>query len=249
MKLSILVMAYNVEKYIAEALDSIVMQKVNFSYEILIGNDGSSDGTVEILKEYEKKYPEIIKLFLTKRITRSGSGDYLNFANLFANAKGEYFCVLDGDDFWSDENKLQKQINFLDQNHDYTVCGHNYWLLYEDGKMVKSYDEEKDKTNYTFVAETLEDLLLRNKCPYMQTSSLIYRNVFANDLEMKNKFLLPMYSADLVRTLLHAKEGKVKYLKDFISCYRISASGIWSYRSEIEQINQHINFFTYHKKK
>jgi hypothetical protein len=64
------------------------------------------------------EYPEIIKLFLTKRIARSGSGDYLNFANLFANAKGEHFCVLDGDDFWSDENKLQKQINFLDQNQD-----------------------------------------------------------------------------------------------------------------------------------
>ena len=156
---------------------------------------------------------------------------------------------MDGDDFWSDENKLQKQIDFLDQNHDYTVCGHNYWLSLEDGKMVKSYDEEKDKTNYTFVAETLEDLLLRHKCPYMQTSSLIYRNIFANNLEIKNKLLLPIYSADLIRTLLHAKERKVKYLKDLMSCYRISSSGVWSYRSEIEQINQHINFFTYRKKK
>ena len=155
---------------------------------------------------------------------------------------------MDGDDFWVDENKLQKQIDFLDQNPDFTVCGHNYWLLYEDGNKVKSYDEKSDNTKYSFVAEDLETLLLKHQCPYMQTSSLVYRNVFAEDLAMKNKFFLPMYAADLIRTLLHAEKGKSKYLNEVMSTYRIATTGVWSHCNEIEQIRQHINFYLYHKK-
>ena len=85
-KLSVLVMAYNVEKYVAEALDSILMQEVDFSYDIHIGNDGSTDGTVNILQVYANKYPDIVKLHITGRTPRDGSGDYVNFHNMFSTA-------------------------------------------------------------------------------------------------------------------------------------------------------------------
>jgi len=248
MKLTVIVLAYNVEKYVREALDSIVMQKVNFPYEIIIGNDGSTDGTVAILEEYKKKYDSLIKLNIIPRTPRKGSGDYINFASIFQNVKSEYFCVLDGDDFWTDEYKLQKQIDFLDQNKDFTVCGHNYWLLYEDGKKQKAYDSAVDKTNYKFASDNFVDLLINGALPYMQTSSLMYRNIFAEDAAMKSKFFTPRYAADLIRTLVHAEKGRAKYLNEIMSTYRICSGGEWNRYDEIKKAKQHVDFFIYHKK-
>ncbi|MES2960904.1 MAG: glycosyltransferase family 2 protein [Pseudomonadota bacterium] len=246
-KLSVIILAYNVEQYIRQALDSILMQKVNFDYEILIGNDGSTDGTVEILQQYKEKYPDLITLNITGRTPRRGPGDYINFANLYAKIRGEYFTVLDGDDYWTDENKLQKQIDFLDSNPDYTVCGHNYWFLFQDGRLEKSHDEKKDQF-YTFTCNNLEELLIGGYCPYMQTSSLVYRNIFGDNQEIKKRFYHPLYRGDFIRTLLHGEKGKTKFLKDTMSVYRIITSGDWNQLGETDKIRKHLDFFLYHKK-
>lgn len=246
-KLTIIVLAYNVEKYIEQTLDSILAQKVNFPYQILIGNDGSNDGTVAILERYKAQHPDLITLHLTPREVRKHGGDYINFSNLFFKTTSKYFTVLDGDDYWIDEYKLQKQIDFLDQNPDFTVCGHNYFYLYEDGKMEKSYDEERDGNRYDFIANNFEELLLGGHCPYMQTSSLIYRNIFANDLSVKKMFTHHMYKGDFIRTLFHAQKGKSKYINEVMSVYRIINGGDWSRLSEIERAQSHINFFEFHR--
>jgi glycosyltransferase involved in cell wall biosynthesis len=246
-KLTVLVLAYNVEKYIEECLNSILSQEVTFDYKIYIGNDGSTDGTVSILKKYEKKYPNIVKLFLTNRIPRHHQGDYINFANLYNQVKSEYFCVLDGDDFWTDNLKLKNQITFLDNNKEYTACGHNYYLLTNDGEMTPAYDGKNDM-NYKFFTNQFEDVLLGISFPYMQTSSLVYRNIFLDDECVINSFKHHMYKGDFIRTLLHASKGSVKYINKLMSVYRISGNGDWSKNSQKQNSIYHINFYRYHSK-
>ena len=152
-KLSVILLAHNVYEYVAQALDSILMQKVNFDFEIIVGDDGSQDGTADILMEYKKRYPDIIKLYLTPRVKRSHGGDYINFSNLYRKVQSEYITVLDGDDYWTNENKLQIQIDFLDQNKDFTVCGHNYFLEYSDGERTPYFSELGGQSSYSFICK------------------------------------------------------------------------------------------------
>lgn len=239
-------MAYNVEKYIKECLNSILAQKVNFKYQIYIGNDGSDDGTVKIIERYKKKYPRIIELFITDRLPRKHPGDYINFQNLFLKTKTEYFCVLDGDDFWLDEKKLQKQIDFLDNNKDFTVCGHNYFLL-TGSKMIPAHDT-KDDHKYKFTCDTFDEVILGGHCPYMQTSSLVYRNIFKDNKIVHGYFKSHMYKGDFIKTLIHASRGRVKFINELMSVYRITDQGDWTRMSESEKSKLHINFFIFHKK-
>jgi glycosyltransferase involved in cell wall biosynthesis len=246
-KLTVLVLAYNSEKYIKEALDSVLAQKTDFQFDILIGDDGASDGTAVILKEYAAIYPDKISLKLTKRLPRKYSGDYINFSNLYQYVFSEYFCVLDGDDYWIDEYKLQKQINWLDSNQDFTVCGHNYYMLERNGKLVKSYDSSTNKHPYTFVANDFEEVFIGGYCPYMQTSSLIYRNIFKHDELVKSKFNHHMYAADFIRTLLHSTRGKVKFIDELMSVYR-NYDGYWTSMKQEEVYSWYIEYYLFHKK-
>jgi glycosyltransferase involved in cell wall biosynthesis len=227
-------------------LDSIIAQKVNFKYQIYIGNDGSDDGTVKIIEQYKKRYPDQIQLFITDRVPRKFSGDYLNFHNLFKCTKSEYFCVLDGDDYWIDSHKLQKQINFLDSHNEFTVCGHDYFILDQHGNLVPSKDDSKDQY-YKFYCDNFEEALWGGSVPYPQTSSVLFRNVFKNDVKFQNYFLHHMFNGDFPRYLLHAKVGKVKYINEKMSVYRNTGTGVWTSRGAIQNHLLHINFFKFHR--
>lgn len=251
-KVSILILAYNVEKYIAQAIDSVLGQQLDFQDEIYIGNDGSTDGTVEILLDYQKKYPGRIHLHLTERQPRAGSGDYINFSQLWSLSRGEYFTVLDGDDFWIDPLKLKKQIDFLDKNPGFTVCGHNYLLLYPDGTMKKAFESQK-YPSFSLVCENFRDLLLGGCCPYMHTSSLVYRNLFrGNEVVQKKMGQSTWYSGDLIRTLMHGEKGKTKYLDEVMSTYRLLneqlSNSDWNSRKKIDQHKRTVDFFLFHRK-
>ena len=119
---SIGVVTYNQEKYIKQCIDSILAQKVNFKYELIIGEDCSPDNTRQILLEYKEKYPDIIKLILHDK--NVGSGQNGNIVR--ATAVGKYYAGIEGDDFWIDENKLQKQFDFLEL----VVIFHERKLIY-----------------------------------------------------------------------------------------------------------------------
>ena len=135
-KVSIICMAYNHEKFISKALDGFLMQKTNFEYEILISDDASTDNTTQIIKEYEKKYPEIIKVIYQKENQYSKGIAPSMF--LYEIAQGKYLSFCEGDDYWTDENKLQKQVDFLEENKEYYAVYHNVRVVDKNGNKIKN---------------------------------------------------------------------------------------------------------------
>lgn len=137
---SICCITYNQEKYIKEALDSFLMQKTNFKYEIIIRDDASTDNTAKIIKEYEKKYPDIVKPIY--EIENGYKKGIEPFQITFNNAKGKYISICEGDDYWISERKLQEQVNYMEEHKDCTLCFHDAQILdMKTGKKKKFFPQ------------------------------------------------------------------------------------------------------------
>ena len=123
--LSVCLITYNHKDYIVQAIEGVLMQKVNFSFELIIADDFSTDGTREIILDDEKKYPLLISLILQKK----NVGPLKNWLELIKTPKAKYIAYFEGDDYWTDFNKLHKQVDFLDTNRDFVLCYHNTNIL------------------------------------------------------------------------------------------------------------------------
>ncbi len=126
---SVYMITYNHGNFIAQAIEGVLMQQTNFSVELVIGEDCSTDNTRQVCLEYKEKYPDRIKLVLSEKNLGVGK----NGLNTFAACLGKYIAICEGDDYWTDPLKLQKQVDFLESHPDYTICGGRYMVL-EDGK-------------------------------------------------------------------------------------------------------------------
>src|SRR5882672_6480832 len=138
MKVSVSVITYNQEEFIAQAIDSILRQEVSFDYEIVIGEDASTDRTREIVLELERRHPDRIRVMLrdagtSERDRARGLGGKTNFVQGIQDCRGKYVALLDGDDYWTDSHKLQKQVDFLERHPECSLCFHNAEMFYEDG--------------------------------------------------------------------------------------------------------------------
>ncbi|MDQ3815609.1 MAG: glycosyltransferase family 2 protein, partial [Armatimonadota bacterium] len=129
MKVSIVMVTYNHEKYIAQAVESVLMQETNFDYELIIGEDCSQDKTRAIVMDFQRRFPERIRLLLPEK-NLGGSGK-TNFLQTLAAAQGQYVALLEGDDYWTSPHKLQKQVDFLDSHPECAICFHKSNMLYE----------------------------------------------------------------------------------------------------------------------
>lgn len=217
-KLSIIVLTYNHENYIQQNLDSIIKQKVTFKYEILIGDDYSSDGTQEIIKEYKKKFPDIIKLYLNE----NNLGATKNIYKLYKNALGKYIAQVEGDDYWSDELKLEKQMFFLENNNEYIACSHLCTVVDEEGNIVKEKNQNNIDTYwyYSKAEFTLNDCK-NGKYPG-HFASIFFRNIFKKP---KYDYSI-IYKAHKIigdRTLIAvlSMQGKIYRINESMSCYRL----------------------------
>ena len=178
-KISVCITTYNHEKFISQALDSVLMQKTDFDCEVLIGEDDSSDNTRKIVKEYARRYPGKIRLFLNDRknviyINGVPTGRW-NFINNLNKANGEYIALLDGDDYWTHPHKLQKQVDFLEANPDYAISFHNAIVEFDDpNKNAMLYSNfswnriEPSRDIYS-----IHDLIASPLCP---TASVVFRH-------------------------------------------------------------------------
>lgn len=220
---SVCVQTFNQSKYISSCLESILMQKTNFSIEILLGEDDSNDGTREICVSYAKKYPGRIKLFLHDRennikINGSNTGLFNSLFNLFS-AKGKYIAYCDGDDYWNDPYKLQKQVEFLERNKNYVLSYHKAKFVDPDGTEIK------DNEVLNFPNRDFSSLELKKALVQPIISTWCFRNQIKSiPLEMTKSM-----NADNFWISLLGHYGEGKYLPEIeASHYRIHRDGIWS---------------------
>ncbi|ADO84508.1 glycosyltransferase [Ilyobacter polytropus] len=232
MLISVLVITYNQEKYIRKCLDSILEQKGDFQLEILVGNDKSPDSTERVLKEYENDKRFII-LNRKKNI-----GATKNLYDLFKKAKGEYIAVLEGDDFWTDTKKIQKQIKVLEDNEDGILCFSYSHTVDENGNIVG----EKFQPIYTI--NNIKELILnRNGIP---TGTILFKNIFLENKENNcdgrgiEEFLTTSnIIGDLPLFAFLIKLGKFYNLKEKTGAYRYIKSDSTSF-SSMAAIKQNI---------
>lgn len=207
-KVSVLSIAYNHSKYIEQALQSMLQQETNFDYEIIIGDDCSTDDTPNIIRRISKQYPDRIIPVLRDR----NIGIQNNLIDIFTRASGEYIALCEGDDYWIDSKKLQRQVDFLEYHKDYALCFHPVEVLFEDKSQEKYIfpDRKKDFS--------VRRLLENN---FIQTNSVLYRKQDYYHLEDN---LLPM---DWYLHLYHARFGKIGFIDETMSVYRRHRGGVW----------------------
>lgn len=217
---SVICTAYNHEKYIKYALDGFIMQKTDFKYEILINDDASTDNTAQIIKDYEYKYPELIKAIYQQENQYSKRKSITGL--LLEKASGQYLAFCEGDDYWIDENKLQKQVDFLKSNPDYSAVYHNVLVVDENNNVYK--EEQRSfpfSDEYTVKKETLYPGTLCG-----QLASLVCINYW-NRLKENDKleYFTCRANGDVKLNLLLSMFGHIKYFKEIMSCYRRTYSG------------------------
>lgn len=245
-KVMILITTYNLERYIEQCFESVLNQKTTFDYKILVGDDASTDGTIEILREYQKKYPDKIELVLQKK----NIGSLANSLELYEKCNAEYFAFLDGDDFWMTDDKLQKQVDFLEEHRNYVICGGNTRYLYEQKKGRNKYVIPK---KYLGKSYSIFDYYHQG-VPFVHTSSILFRNViYLNQVpsiyyQVKGTFEEPALRGEDFRFLLHLNEGQMFIMKEELSTYRIHAGGIWQGSSEITKLLESVIYYNFNKK-
>lgn len=213
-KVSVSMITYNHENYIAQAIEGALMQKTNFPFEIVIGEDYSTDGTREIVFDYARKFPEII------RVITSGEnvGAQANLIRMLNVCKGKYIALCEGDDYWTDPNKLQKQVDFLETHPDYCLVHSDFNILID--KMNKIYLSVNKKRNKIIPqGDIFEDLLINN---FIVTVTVCARaDVLkkATDFELfkKKNFL----SGDYPTWLEMSHLGKIHYIDEPMATYRM----------------------------
>lgn len=206
---SIAVITYNQEKFISQTIDGILMQKTSFPIEIIISEDCSTDNTRKICIDYYEKYPEIIKLNLPE----TNMGSMPNFIYTLNLCKGKYIAICEGDDYWIDENKLQRQVDFLESNPDFSLSAHNSLTLGHNGKMI--YNPPLDRTVYTTT-----DIIGLNWS--IMTASIMFRR---SDLSIPEWFK-KVKNGDYALQLILSTKGKINYIPEYMSVYRRHAGGL-----------------------
>jgi glycosyltransferase involved in cell wall biosynthesis len=224
---SICCLTYNQETYIKQCLDGFIMQKTNFPFEVLIHDDASTDKTASIIREYETKYPDIIKpIYQTENQYSQHISPTRKF--VFPRARGKYIALCEGDDYWTDPLKLQKQVDFLEANEDFSICFHNVTVKNETNN-----SEIFNKSNIPEIS-SIKDLALGM---YIYTCSVVIKT---DGIIEFCKYSKDCPVGDYLLFMLTAKYGKIKYISEIMGVYRIHAGGVWSSLSSIEKIKKDI---------
>lgn len=238
MKVSILMTVYNQEGLISQAVESVLMQDVNFDYEIVIGEDNSTDRTREIVLGFQAEYPEKIRVQLrdpeiSERDRARGLGGKTNFVRGLQECEGEYVALLDGDDYWTDPHKLQKQVDFLESHPECSLCFHNAEMFYDDG----SQPSEKLRSAEQKEISTVEDIL-GGMVPIPCT--VLFRN---NLIGVMPELFDKVTNGDWMLDVMLAERGKVGYINEVMAAYRIHGEGFWSRLSSTQRLKGHINTY------
>ena len=217
---AVCVVTYNQEKYIAQTLNSVLSQKTDFEIVIFIGNDCSTDRTLTICLEYQTKYPEKIKIITPKSNTGTVSNTFAVFRKILEDAKKyKYVAMLDGDDYWVDEYKLQKQIDFLESNPDYGLVHTRVALLNDKSGVVYAGAERTVSTGYIF-PKSLEEP--------MANCTVVLKTEFLKHVDMASIEKLGLLSCDYITNVIVSKWSKVGFINDITAVWRRNISSVSS---------------------
>jgi glycosyltransferase involved in cell wall biosynthesis len=232
MLVSVWITTYNHEAFIAEALEGVLNQVTDFDFEIIIGEDCSQDRTREIVLAYKEKYPEKITLFLPSANLGMNPMCYATYPL----CKGKYIAWLDGDDYWIDQYKLQKQVDFLENNPDIVMCFHKVKLVNE----VSHTSSESGHPNRRPDVDVLtQDDFLDSINP-VYTPSVVHRNILGKELP---DWFYHLPFPDLGFYFLLLQHGNVKYLSEAMCVYRIHKMGAFQGNSSYNNLNKFVVFF------
>ena len=230
-KISVLVTFYNQERYVDDALRSIFMQETSFPFQVIVGDDGSNDGTVEKVKQWQSKYPGRIRIVIQERDNNKNYKGVIrvsrNRLSLLKLVDTPYFAYLDGDDYYTDKKKLQKQYDILEkpENSDCVGCGHNIRMYKENdpiksvimpGKLVKQgkYSPKKYCRNY-----------------YFHTNTILFRSKYIKELPLDLDIVMDFFD-DNVITFCFINYGPLYFLRDCMADYRKKDDGLWDLERE-----------------
>lgn len=223
---SVLCTAYNHEKYIRRCLDGFVMQKTKFKFEVLINDDASTDNTAEIIREYEKEYPDIIKPIY--QVENQFSMDVRILDDiLFAEAKGKYIAICEGDDYWIDPLKLQKQIDALEDNLNCQMAVCRVSCVSEDEQTEEGCYPPFSLKEGVITSDRFLSIILKEYA--FQTSGYVFRSEqYLQFVESPPEFVTVCPVGDEAYMLYFGTQGDVYYCEDTMSCYRHGSVGSWN---------------------
>jgi len=214
-KVSVCIITYKHSEYIATCLESILAQEVNFEFEIILGEDHSPDKTPDIIKQYADAHPNLIKAF----VRPVNVGAKSNFLHCFLQARGEYIVYIEGDDYWTDVQKLQKQVDFLGQHPEASACFHNAEIVYEDGSGRSNELINGPEQN---VWTHTQDFFKEKETWFMATASVMMRRKWVHPLPA---WFMNCKSGDIPMYVILSEKGPISYLPDIMSVYRKNLGG------------------------
>lgn len=234
---SVIITFYNQEKYVDATMQSVLDQKTDFDFEIIAGDDGSSDRTVELVQKWAERFPGRIRTFVRSRedgVTVAGFRASRNRLSLLEHVRGKYFIFLDGDDYFSDDRKLQKQVDILEaeENRGCVACSHYIEALYPDDRRVTLPVMQLSEGRYS-----LEDYWARL---YFHTDTTLVRSSVIEKLP--KEYVINNFN-DNVITFLFLLQGSIYFLPEKMAVYLQTGDGIWTGQKAV--VNQIRNMFMY----
>jgi glycosyltransferase involved in cell wall biosynthesis len=230
MKISVIVTAYNHEQYISQCLESVLKQRGDFQLEVIVGDDYSTDNTRKIIEEFQQKYPTVIIVLPPDK----NLGITKNLQRCLNACSGKYIAICEGDDYWTDESKLEKQKDLLEIRKDYSMCFSAILLYYEEKNLAMPHHAQSLLTKD---AITIEDLI-ENNC-IGNFSCCMYRTDIVKKLPQG---IYDLNVDDWIFNMACSQFGKIGFIQDKMSVYRIHSRGAWSGKDIFEQLDYICNY-------
>lgn len=228
-KLSVCIITYNHEKYIAQAIESVLMQRTSFEYEIVIGEDDSSDNTRQIVKEYKSKYPDKIRIFLNDRknviyINGQPTGRW-NLVNNLKHARGKYIALLDGDDYWTHPYKLQKQVDVLERHPECIACHHwhKHAIRDESGKYIEIPAPKNGKGYFPQKIGTVRHIFANRL--RIKSRTVMFRNIFG-EINFPPEWFMHVMFGDVPLSMILGEYGDFYFIDYPMAVYRQTGKGV-----------------------
>lgn len=225
-KVSVICTAYNHEKYIRKCLEGFVMQKTNFKFEVLINDDCSTDNTAKIIREFQEKYPDIIKpIYQTEN--QYSKGVDINGNILLPLAKGKYIAFCEGDDYWCDENKLQSQYDIMELNPDCKMCIHRVGSCCENGELFSVFKPNFDIEDGKMSSRRYIEIGMNYQISGLMLDAKAYKDYASNPPSFKKVINCV---GDVPLMLYFGQLAPVYYISKIMSIHRSESIGSWSQR-------------------